>query len=282
VTPTAISVFRSFRTPLQESWSHLSRPELLSKWLGRCELDLSPGGEVLLEAWNGDVARGRVLAAVPPVRIEIVWRASALSPETHVTLRLEGDGPGSRLYVSHDGLRSETERRSASAWWRTALGALRAALHGKAGANEWGADLPITLRAPMPRAASDLWPLISTAPGIDKWVAHVERFDGVAGGAFRLTSRFQGRQIVEEGRIEEIVPSSRVALSWEWVGEGWGAPTRVEFTIEPESSGSALLVCHSGFERIDPARRLVARRNYAAAWPEVMGDLRRLVAPVAV
>jgi uncharacterized protein YndB with AHSA1/START domain len=219
---------------------------------------------------------------VPPVRLEFLWRASALSPETHVTLRLEGDGPGSRLSVAHDGLRSEIERTIARAWWKEALAALRSALHGSADAHEWGVELPILIRAQMPRAGSDLWPLISTASGIEKWVAHVERFDGAPGGSFRLTSRFQGRQIVEEGRIEDIAPPSRVTLSWEWMGEGWGSPTRVEFTIEPESSGSALLVCHSGFERIEASRRLTARRNYASAWLEVLGDLRRLVAPIAV
>jgi uncharacterized protein YndB with AHSA1/START domain len=236
---------------------------------------------LLLDTWNGDTIRGRVLTAVPPIRIEIVWRGSILGPDTHVGLRLEGDGPGSRLTVAHDGLRSEPERRTARAFWKEALSALRDELHGKDGAHEWGADLPITLRAQVPRAASDLWPLISTGSGIEKWVAHVERFDAAPGGSFRLTSRFQGRQVVEEGRIEEIVPSSRVALSWEWMGEGWGAPTRVEFAIESESSGSAVLVCHSGFERIDASKRLTARRNYAGAWPEVLAGLKRLVAPVA-
>ncbi|HET9252406.1 MAG TPA: SRPBCC family protein [Candidatus Eisenbacteria bacterium] len=282
MTPTAVSVFRSYRTPLLESWSHLSRPDLLARWLGRADLDLGQGGDVLLEMWNGDVLRGRVLTVVPPVRIEFLWRSSALSPENHVSLRLEGDGPGSRLYVSHDGLRSEAERRGARAFWQEALSALRTVLHENRDAHEWGSDLPITLRAHMPRVAPDLWPLLSTASGLEKWVAHVEHFDGVQGGSFRLTSRFQGRQIVEEGRIEEIVPSSRVSLSWEWVGEGWGAPTRVEFMIEPESSGSAVLVLHSGFERIDASKRRTARRNYAGAWPEVLAGLKRLVAPIAV
>ena len=281
VTPTAVSVFRSFRTPPLESWPHLSRPDLLARWLGRSDVELGPGGDFLLETWNGDVFRGRVLTVVPPIRIEILWRSSGLSPETHVSLRLEGDGPGSRLYVAHDGLRSEAELRNARAFWKEALGALRTVLHENRDAHEWGAELPIALRAPMPRAASDLWPLLSTASGLEKWVAHVERFDGTQGGSFRLTSRFQGRQIVEEGRIDEIVPPSRVALSWEWLGEEWGAPTRVEFAIEPESSGSAVIVLHSGFERIDAAKRVTARRNYAGAWPEVLAGLKRLVAPIA-
>ena len=81
--------------------------------------------------------------------------------------------------------------------------------------------------------------------------------------------------------VEEIVPDSRLALSWEWAGESWGAPTRVEFQVEADPTGASLLILHSGFDRLVPERRLAARRNYAAAWPEVLSDLKRLVTPAA-
>jgi uncharacterized protein YndB with AHSA1/START domain len=281
MNPITISVFRSFRSPVLETWRFLTRPELLARWLGGVELELAHGGEMALEAWNGDVARGKVLTIAPPVRLELGWRPSALAPESHVTFRIEGDGPGSRLTVTHDGLRSESERRAARQMWKEALAALRAALHDGIDAHEWGAGIPVVARALIPRPAPDLWPLLSTGAGLQSWVAHVERFDGEVGGAFRLTSKFHGREIVEEGRIEELVSDSRITLSWEWVGEEWGAATRVEFSVEPDPGGTWVLVLHSDFDRIASERRLAARRNYAAAWPEVLGDLKRLVAPVA-
>lgn len=220
-----------------------------------------------------------MIEAVPPVRLELAVRGSTTGRERGLTILLEGDGPGSRATVLEQDLR-EIERARERRFWSQALAALRSTLHDGADAVSWGADVPVLARAVLPRAAADLWPLISTGPGLDKWVAHVDRFDAVAGGAFRLTSRYQGRQIVEEGRIEEITPESRVVLSWEWAGEGWGAPTRVEFLIEPEASGSSLSVIHSGFENVAADRRLAARKNYAVAWPDVLADLRRLVAPV--
>ncbi len=281
MNPTTISVFRAFRAPLLETWLYLTRPELLARWLGKVELELIHDGEVSYEAWNGDVAKGRVLAVAAPVRLELLLRPNALASESHVVFRLEGDGPGSRLTVTHDGLPSEAERRAARQTWKEALSALRSALGGGQNSYEWGADIPIVVRAPIARSASDLWPLISTGPGIEKWVAHVQQFDGVAGGRFRLSSKFHGHEIVEEGVIEELVPESRVALSWEWAGEAWGAATRLEFLIEPEPHGSSVLIAHSGFERIAPEKRLAARKNYASAWPDVLGDLKRLVAPVA-
>jgi uncharacterized protein YndB with AHSA1/START domain len=266
---------------MADVWLYLSRPDRIARWAGRAELELAPGGDVSVAAWNGDAAAGRVIAAVPPVRLEIAWRPFGIGPESHVALRLEGDGPGSRLTVVHDGLEAEAERRHARVTWKEALLALRRAVNEDADAAEWGDAIPVVLRTPMPRAASDLWPLISTGAGLAKWMAHVERFDGEAGGAFRFTSRYQGRDVVEEGRIEAVVPESRVALDWEWAGEGWGAATRLELTLEPDASGTSLLLHHSGFERIAPERRLAARRNYAAAWPEVVADLKRLVTPVA-
>jgi len=281
VNPTTISVFRSFRSPLPEVWIHLTRNERLAQWLGRAELELLHDGEFRLETWNGDSASGRVIAVAPPARLELGWRPSALAAESHVILRLEGDGPGSRLTVTHDGLKGGSERRAARHMWKEALAALRALLHDGIDGHEWGAGIPVTARTTVPRPAQEVWPLLSTGPGIEKWVAHVERFDGEMGGMFRLTSKFQGREIVEEGKIEELTPESRMVLSWEWIGEGWGAPTRVEFSVEPEGQGASVLIAHSGFERIVPEQRLAARKNYVAAWPEVLGDLKRLVSPAA-
>jgi uncharacterized protein YndB with AHSA1/START domain len=261
-------------------WLHLTRPELLARWAGTADLELRPDGDTRVDLWNGDGAVGRVLAVAPPVRLEIAWRPFGIGPESHVILRLEGDGPGSRLTVTHDGLHTEAERRHSRQAWKEALLALRHSIHENVDAHEWGDSVPVTLRVALPRAASDIWPLISTAAGLAKWVAQVDRFDGEVGGTFRFTSRYQGRDIVEEGRIDEIVPESRVLLAWEWTGEGWGATTRLELALEPEAAGTSLLINHSGFDRIDPTRRLKARRNYAAAWSEVASDLKRLVAPV--
>ena len=281
MNPTTISLFRSFRSPLPEVWIHLTRQEHLARWLGIAEMELLHDGEFHLETWNGDGATGRVIAIAPPVRLELAWRPTALSPESHVVLRLEGDGPGSRLTVTHDGLKSEPERRAARQMWKEALAALRALLHDGTDGHEWGAGIPVTARATVSRPAPEVWPLLSTGPGIEKWVAHVERFDGQAGGTFRLTSKFHGREIVEEGRIEELTPEARMVLSWEWIGEGWGAPTRVEFSIEVEPQGASVLIVHSGFDRIASEERLAARKNYVAAWPEVLWDLKQLVPPAA-
>jgi len=278
--PDAARAHRGLRPPVLEVWRYLSRPELLARWLGKVDIELVVGGDFSLHAWNGDAVRGHVLLADPPSTLAFTWKPQGAGTESRVTIRLQGDGPGSRISVRHEGLTGEPERRQARRLWREALAALRAALHEDRDAHEWGASLPISARAPLSRSAADIWPLLATSQGIGKWIGHVDRFDGVPEGLFRFTSRTQGREVVEEGVIEQMAVGSRVVLAWEWAGESWGAKTKVELTLEPDPTGSALLVVHSGFDKIAPAQAAVARRHYAIAWTRALANLRRLVAPI--
>ena len=278
--PDAARVHRGLRFPTLEVWRFLSRRELLARWLGDTDLELNVGGDFALHAWNGDTVRGRVLQADPPSTLAFTWKPQGTGTESRVTIRLQGDGPGSRVSVRHEGLSSEPERRQSRRLWREVLAALRTALHEDRDAHEWGASLPISVRVPLARSGSDIWPLLSTAQGLGKWVGHVDRFDGAPEGTFRFTSRTQNRDVIEEGTIEQMQDSNRVVLAWEWPNESWGGRTKVEWTLEPDASGSALLLLHSGFDKIAPAQAGVARRHYAAAWPRLVSNLRRLVAPV--
>jgi uncharacterized protein YndB with AHSA1/START domain len=278
--PDAARCQRSLRPPVLEVWRYLSRPDLLARWFGEVDLELAIGGEFSLHAWNGDVVKGHVLLADPPSVLAFTWKPQGANTESRVSIRLEGDGPGTRVTIRHEGLASEPERRQARRLWREILTALRTAVDDEGDAHEWGASLPISVRVPLSRSAADIWPLLATAQGLGKWIGHVDRFDGTPEGLFRFTSRAPGREIAEEGTIEQMTPESRVTLGWEWSGESWGARTRVEMTLDPDPSGSAMLLVHSGFDRITPAQSAVARRHYAAAWPRLVANLRRLVAPV--
>jgi len=278
--PDAARCHRGLRPPVHEVWRYLSRPELLARWFGTVDLELVVGGDFSLHAWNGDIVRGRVLQADPPSTLALAWKPQGTGAESRVTIQLQGDGPGSRIGVRHEGLTGEPERRQARRLWREVLTALRTSLHENVDAHEWGASLPISVRAPLSRSSRDLWPMLSTAQGLGKWIGHVDRFDGAPEGSFRFTSRVQGRDVAEEGVIEQMTDQNRVILGWEWMGESWGGRTKVEMALEPDPSGAALLLLHSGFDKIAPAQAAIARRHYAATWPRLVANLRRLVAPV--
>jgi uncharacterized protein YndB with AHSA1/START domain len=277
--PTDVAVHRSFRDPVLAVWPYWSRPELLERWLGTADLELEAGGLFQASLWNGDQVRASVIAAAPPNRLDLAWCGEGPDAPTTVRIRLEHQGPGCRVAIEQADPGSDAERSHACGWWSEALDALRAAMNGGTDAHRWGDSLPIVLRAPLARGAADIWPLLSTAAGLEKWLASAERFDAAPGGAFRFVSQFKGTEIVEEGRVEAMEPERLVALSWEWMGQGWQAPTRVELRLEPDPSGTALVIRHSGFEGLAPEQRLAARLNYTAGWRDVMQDLKRLVAP---
>ncbi len=277
---TSFVHYRSFRSPVTSIWPCLTVPDRLAGWLGEADFELSRQGTLTLKTWNGDVFRGRTIAAVPTARLEFAWRPFDFDPESHVTWRLQGDGPGSRLTVTHDGLRSREERDHARLFWRDSLDALARSADEEIPSAEWGQTHPVTVRALLPRTAGNLWPMLSTGPGLAKWVANVEQFEAEPGSTFRFRSRYRGQDVLEQGVVQEVVPESRLRLSWEWIGEGWAAPTEVLFLLEPEAGGTSLLISHSGFERIEVASGADARRNYAGGWAEVLSDLKRLVTPV--
>lgn len=280
--PTSFVHYRSFRVPAVAIWQCLTLSDHLACWLGEADMELSRDGALHLKTWNGDIVSGRVLAAVPTARLEFAWRLFDFDPESHVTWRLRGDGPGSRLTVTHDGLKSREERDHAKLFWRDSLDALARYADDRAPASEWGATHPVTVRLSLPRTAADLWPLLSSAAGLTKWVANVEQFEPQPGGVFRFRSQYKGQDVVEQGVVQEILPDSRLRLTWELVGDGWTQPTDLVFSLEPDQGGTSFLIAHSGFERLVPDVGAMARRNYASAWPEVLSDLKRLVAPVSV
>ncbi len=277
---TSFIHYRSFKSPVSSIWPCLTQPEHLAGWIGEADMELGRDGALSLKLWNGDTIQGRVIAAVPMGRLEFAWKPFDFDPESHVMWRLTGDGPGSRLTVTHDGLRSREERDHARLFWRDSLDALARFVDKKTPATEWGGTHPVTMRALLPRTPADVWPLLSSAAGLSKWVANVEQFEPQQGSAFRFRSRNRGQDVVEQGIVQEIVADSRLKLSWEWVGEGWSSPTELLFALEPDAGGTSLLISHSGFERINSGGGPAARRNYAGAWAEVLSDLKRLVAPV--
>jgi uncharacterized protein YndB with AHSA1/START domain len=280
--PTSFLHYRSFRVPTLAIWQCLTLPSGLAGWLGDADMELIHDGSFGLRAWNGDTVRGRVLAAVPPAKLEMAWRAFDFEPERRVTWRLQGDGPGSRLTVTQDGLQSREERDHAKLFWKDSLDALARYAADRTPSSEWGGAHPVTVRAHLPRTAADLWPLLSSASGLTKWVASVEEFDPQPGGSFRFRSSYRGQEVVEQGVVQEIAPESKLRLKWELAGQEWAQPTDLLFALEPSASGGcSFLIAHSGFDRLDPGIGAAARRSYAAAWPEVLADLRRLVAPVA-
>src|SRR3712207_5812921 len=89
--------------PAERVWALITEAEHLGRWFGDAgaEIDLRPGGALLLRWHSGDTVHGRVEAVEPPDRFSYRWVLTgepqaeptpANSTLTEFTLAAEGDG----------------------------------------------------------------------------------------------------------------------------------------------------------------------------------------------
>lgn len=105
-------VTRSVVLPAEpdEVWATLTTPEELSAWLGEVvELELEPGGSLVVREADGGIRRGLVEAAEPARILSFRWRrlvGAGISLEvggaSRVTFVLEADPGGTRLTVTEE------------------------------------------------------------------------------------------------------------------------------------------------------------------------------------
>jgi uncharacterized protein YndB with AHSA1/START domain len=95
-----------------EVWSTLTTPEELSSWLGEVvELELEPGGSLVVREGEVAVRRGVVEAAEPGRILSFRWRRLAgagvsleVGGASRVTFVLGADPAGTRLTVTEEPL----------------------------------------------------------------------------------------------------------------------------------------------------------------------------------
>ena len=93
-----------------EVWATLTTPEELSAWLGEVvELELEPGGSLVVREDDGGTRRGVVEAAEPSRVLTFRWRRLAgagvsleVGGATRVRFVLDPDEQGTRLTVTEE------------------------------------------------------------------------------------------------------------------------------------------------------------------------------------
>jgi uncharacterized protein YndB with AHSA1/START domain len=134
--PTAIHVEQFLPHPARKVWRALTEPALLERWLGMPN-DIRPEAghrfELLAEpvpaaGFAGGPVACEVLAVEPGRRLSIRW-----GPQWTVTWRLEPEGTGTRLFLTHEGFDPDDEfqrvsRRIMGGGWRSRVPAALARL----------------------------------------------------------------------------------------------------------------------------------------------------------
>jgi uncharacterized protein YndB with AHSA1/START domain len=129
--------------PVERVWAVLTQAEHVGRWFGDAgaEIDLRPGGEMVVRWAEYGVGRMRVVDVEPPRRFSYRWapirehwgEEPAEGNATLVEFTLDADGDGTRLRVVESGFEAldasdEQRRRSLddnTEGWETQLGNVR-------------------------------------------------------------------------------------------------------------------------------------------------------------
>ncbi len=119
--------------------------------------------------------------------------------------------------------------------------------------------------------ADDLKRWFAAAEGYTTPIAEV---DLRVGGRYRIGMQAPGSHelSVATGTYEEIVPPSRLVLTWRWEHEGSAAPTtRLTLEFRPHPEGTEFVLVHEGL--LDETMR----EQHAAGWTGCLDSLERLI-----
>ncbi len=105
---SAVTIARRLDCPPETVWAALTQPERIAAWWGDyVSLEARLGG-ALSEVWRDEDGRevitaGRIETFEPPHRLSLTWKDMDWPAETRVTFRIEKDGDGAVLTLSHEG-----------------------------------------------------------------------------------------------------------------------------------------------------------------------------------
>jgi uncharacterized protein YndB with AHSA1/START domain len=113
-------------------FAFFTEPSKMALWLGRqATLEPQPGGQVRVEVNDTRTIVGKFLELIPPHRIVFTWgwegHASVPPGSSTVEIRLESEGEGTWVRISHSGLPNEQEQANHARAWEPALGRLTVA-----------------------------------------------------------------------------------------------------------------------------------------------------------
>jgi len=101
MTESTLVFERRFAAPPDRVWRALTEPDEVRAWLAKTELELRPGGSIVLTFENSpSVMRGTVTEVVEGRVLEYTWHEGR-DTESVVRFAIEPDGDGSRLTLTH-------------------------------------------------------------------------------------------------------------------------------------------------------------------------------------
>jgi uncharacterized protein YndB with AHSA1/START domain len=127
-----------------------------------------------------------------------------------------------------------------------------------------------TVEIKKPPAA--VWAALTTADGLASWFGHTATIDLRPGGRAEMTWNTGDRASM---RIERVEEPTVFGFTWGIYGLPETDPRRtyVEFTLEPNDSGTRLTVVESGFSQLPDEEYRKAYEGNTGGWASELGEL---------
>lgn len=250
--------------PVDKVWAALTIPERVADWLAEAEIDLEVGGRYDLHFQGGaDHMTGVITRLEPPRLLELAWRENG-GPESALLWRLEPEGDGCRLFLTHsfgagqddvpgfvsgwhlhlDGLQGVA---GAVPWDRARWQALdrqyRAALESRTSEDRFGRSdrdgdrWKITFVRHIERPIAKVWAALIVPERISDWLGDAE-VDPRVGGRYVIHFRVPDDSMTAV--ITAIDPPRLLEYRWTSVEDPRGALVRWE--LEPQGERACRLV----------------------------------------
>lgn len=152
ITPEALRFERQLDAPVDKVWQYLVDPDLRATWFMGGPTDLKVDGEFGLamkhdqlsdqnvptptdfEKYIGNSWSERITRCEPPHVLAITWNGGDAG---EVTFELHENAGGTRLVLTHTGLRGRDDATGFGKGWHSHLGALQRRIAGKGVPNFW-------------------------------------------------------------------------------------------------------------------------------------------------
>ncbi len=256
--------------PPRQVFEALVEPELLQQWFAEfAEVSVE---EKSFDFWGRFTPQtpdreggSHELRAVESDRLlQFVWHLEGR--DTVVTLRLEPQGPGTRLHLLHEGVREwESGHYALSDYWVACLENLRGLLErgvvGQRPDFTEASGSPLELSIDLDASAEAVFGALVEPEQLTRYFPNQADVEPRVGGRIDFHWEGGGPQ-----KILEIDPGRKLAYSWQY---GHDVETVVHWELEESGGRTRLVLVHSGFQREAP--------DYWVGWIAVVNQLKNMV-----
>ena len=267
-----VVVTRRLDAPPEQVWRALTKRDLVARWFGTLEGELSPGAHARFDFGDGDFFQVETLTVEPPQRLEYAWRFLGIGPLDTINWQVMPDGDGSNVTVTDTepgrDARSAAELRKG--WLDFTKRLTEFVARGKPMRYDWRHDFDgnVLLGASTEQA----WDALFLGGNLSRWLPLT---GGLRPGARLATS--DGKEPASL-TVGEVAWDEQACVKFELTHADWSRPTRCTLGLSPHGRGTLLSVSHRGWQGIARGREYSKqqRRRFSRLWIEALRVARRL------